>query len=573
LIYLDLVESKEYKCKNKETSKKYGFTKLGRMVAFLLLCDKIKQIDKGTANKLFNQVCDFYNSFNNSQAKFCLIFIEHCRINGKLLTIVLNYMIDLLLYASNDKDDFLNSIKFLNTIFRHLEMWEVFKKSLKYLSEKQPHTYELFLLHLKLYLEDIEEAKSRKFAEFETKRFEKSQELDTIVLEGICSSCKNFSIKPMKTTDHLGDYIRSYLTKRYLSYVKCSKCSKGYLHFEQIGESQSSLGYFDNMITSTNQSNNEEDNLIKKIFEFDQNEKKYTEKAQQYQWIIRFLYYDRIYHNITETQDWVLSKVPHLFDVDVNDPPYERKKRKNALFNRHLDKLENWHVIETIPDKSSKGGVNTRRFRLSVFGEMVASMIETILNENKREGYDKLFESWNSHLCLYPSSLNLFCLIYLDICKEKRLFDAFVTFYIKSFTSGKIRQIQNTNDLFTQMIFVKFEDDDRNSILINIWKQSFDELDEYTRQLFSHYMKIYLNRTTLNEVIDFGKYEQKRFEIKDKFDKVIVVVNCMVCTNVQYIAIDVISYVSYLFGQLDEKVKESLFTLKCNHNSENISSI
>src|SRR6185437_6756671 len=154
----------------------------------------------------------------------------------ELLTIVLRYMIDLLLNASTDKNEFLNSIKFLNTVFIHLEMWNVFKKSLKYLSEKHPHMYELFLFHFKLYLEDIEEAKSRKFKDFEIKRLEKSQELDTIVLEGCCSSCKNFTIKPMKITDYFDGYIKSYVTKRYLSYQLCSICSKGYLNFEQIGE-------------------------------------------------------------------------------------------------------------------------------------------------------------------------------------------------------------------------------------------------------------------------------------------------------------------------------------------------
>jgi len=232
-----------------------------------------------------------------------------------------------------------------------------------------------------------------------------------------------------------------------------------------------------------------------------------------------------------------------------------------------------WKIIESIADESSRGGVKTRKFRLSVFGKMVASMIETILTENKKAAYDKLFDLWKSHLTLYPSSLNSFCINYLDKCKEKGLFDEFVNFYITSFTSGKNRPIKNTNDLFTQMILVTFEDDIRNLILLDIWKQSFGALDENTRQLFCYYMKIYLNRTTLNEVFDFGKYEQKRFEIKDKIDKVIVKSNCMVCTNVQYNTIDVISYVSYLFGQPDEKMRESLSTLKCNHNSASISSI
>ena len=97
--------------------------------------------------------------------------------------------------------------------------------------------------------------------------------------------------------------------------IRCPKCNKEYLHFEQIVESQSALGYFDNTVLNPNQAN--EKDLIKKIFEFDENEDKYTEKAQQYQWIIRFLS-DDAYYIITDIQDWVLEKVPLIFNIDVN---------------------------------------------------------------------------------------------------------------------------------------------------------------------------------------------------------------------------------------------------------------
>ena len=204
---------------------------------------------------------------------------------------------------------------------------------------------------------------------------------------------------------------------------------------------------------------------------------------------------------------------------------------------------------------------------------MVASIVEMILTENKRDGYYKLFDSWKSHLTTYSTSLNSFCIRYLDKCKGKGLFDQFADFYLKSFTSGKSRQIQNTNDLFTQMILVKFEDKYRNSILFDNWKQSFDDLDVETRQLFSYYMKIYLNRTTLNEAFDFGKYEQKRFEVKDKIDKIVAGICCVFCQNIQYITIDVISYLSYLFDQPDENVIESLSKLECKHSHAIINDI
>ena len=85
-------------------------------------------------------------------SKFCLIFLKHCRKNN-YFDIVLEYMINILFNASTDKYEFLNKINFLNTVFIHVSMWIIV--SLEYLSKTDYHTYELFLFHLKLFLEDI----------------------------------------------------------------------------------------------------------------------------------------------------------------------------------------------------------------------------------------------------------------------------------------------------------------------------------------------------------------------------------------------------------------------------------
>ena len=128
LIYLEIIESIPSESKNHKLIEKYRFTSLGRMIALLLFCNKIKTIDKETYEKVYSQMCDFYNNLNYSQSKFCLIFIKHCKFN-KELTIVLNYMIDLLFNASTDKYEFLNKINFLNTVFIHVRMWMIFEET------------------------------------------------------------------------------------------------------------------------------------------------------------------------------------------------------------------------------------------------------------------------------------------------------------------------------------------------------------------------------------------------------------------------------------------------------------
>ncbi len=95
------------------------------------------------------------------------------------------------------------------------------------------------------------------------------------------------------------------------------------------------------------------------------------------------------------------------------------------------------------------------------------------------------------------------------------------------------------------MIFVKFEDNHKNLSLFNIWKKSFDELNENIRVLFTNYMRIYLNRITLSKANNYREYELERFEVRNKTDQVIVEERCSFCLNFQYVSVNVNSYLSF----------------------------
>lgn len=113
----------------------------------------------------------------------------------------------------------------------------------------------------------------------------------------------------MKTMKYLDDYVKAEVSGRHKSYILCSICNQQYLHFEQVVDSSSILNYFDNTVLNENEPIEKE--LLKRIFDFDKEENVYTEKSQQFQWIIHFLNNDDNYHNITDTQDWVLLKAPY----------------------------------------------------------------------------------------------------------------------------------------------------------------------------------------------------------------------------------------------------------------------
>ena len=125
-------------------------------------------------------------------------------------------------------------------------------------------------------------------------------------------------------------------------------------------------------------------------------------------------------------------------------------------------------------------------------------MINSILSEKKQDKYNNLFNYWKIDLGDYSSSLDLFCMSYLYKCKDEGLFEEFAQFYFNNLVYYN-QNIQNNNDLFTRMILVRFNDKQKDSILFNIWKNSYDELDEKNRQLFSNHMRILLNRIILRK--------------------------------------------------------------------------
>jgi hypothetical protein len=206
------------------------------MIALLLSFEKSKINDIYQAT--FKQMTEYYENLKHSHAKFCYVFLFKCYLINRFDEVIYSTL-NLLCNAPEDKHTFLNQIRFLNTVYRDSEMWQAFKDSfnvLKYVEdylESKPKIYELFLLNLKLTLEEIHEHKSRLFKEYEDARLKMINDIDKVVLEGYCSSCNRFQIVFMTTIPYLDMYIQSQISKRNVSTIKC-KCNKGYLNFDVI---------------------------------------------------------------------------------------------------------------------------------------------------------------------------------------------------------------------------------------------------------------------------------------------------------------------------------------------------
>jgi hypothetical protein len=222
--------------------------------------------------------------------------------------------------------------------------------------------------------------------------------------------------------------------------------------------------------------------LLKKIFAKDESGK-YTNKAQRYQHLVNFFLSDENhFFKITEIQN-ILFDFPTIFNIDSEgyNSSYIRHNR-NRQFNDHLQKLEESQVIISNKTQSIRGLSNVKEYKLSKFGKTIALIIEFILSDKKQEIYEKIYGYWKSYLNNNSTSLTLFCLAYLDKCKDRGLFNTFVDFFIDN-VLYRNSYIRNNQEFFTQLILVKFEDDKENKIFYELWRNAFEDLDEKTALL------------------------------------------------------------------------------------------
>ncbi len=233
LTWLELVDNESCVAKNGEPTRKYRFTKLGRMIALLLLVEK-KGGQKSTSQfELYKQVYDFYCCMKHSHAKFCLIFFETCYFRGKFHQIAYS-LTELLKNNSGDKYSFLNQLRFLNLVYRDLDMWNIFLDSLDVLFEVDEPTYYVVLFNLKLVIEDLHQSKCRHLKEFEVLRLKNKQDVDKSVIGGYCNNCQNFYIVIMETLHYLDLYIMHYVTNDDQYRIRCISCNEDYIDFQII---------------------------------------------------------------------------------------------------------------------------------------------------------------------------------------------------------------------------------------------------------------------------------------------------------------------------------------------------
>jgi hypothetical protein len=185
-------------------------------------------------------------------------------------------------------------------------------------------------------------------------------------------------------------------------------------------------------------------------------------------------------------------------------------------------------------------------YKLSNFGKAISIFVKTQDKNFGPQLCNEVYNYWKIYFDDKPYSLDIFCNHYFLACDESGILGRFIKVFIDYFFD--MHYILSYSELFTNMIFFRFKDDESNNKkLWEFWKTSVIKLED-KRNLFFHHLKLYIDRFIEKKVRDFSKYENARFENKSNAKFVTIEVICKNCPKeYEYLKIPIIYFLKGYF--------------------------
>ncbi len=552
LTYLELIESYTKITTNGALQEMYRFTSLGRLVGLIL----DHRENKGSSD-LYNHLQNFYDAIDNSFANLISIHIRKCH-TSPIYNKIIDLIDDLLENATSDKCLFIKQIKCLTPILSK-ESWETLFESLGEFGKRTPVKYDILLYNLKLYLEELHGIKSQYLSGFEKFRYDAMLLHNAVTLEGYCHKCKHH------TPCHIGliEYLESYATANPNDgnhmRIPCKMCS-GFLDLEFVNEIRTIKNYSAKNIKKTELLKNIKktellrlghiDNkvdVLETIFETTQ-KGKYIKRSKCFQAILIFLSdnSDRFYTQ-REIENELIEKRKDLIGSNSEPMPSEKADNQIEQFSLYFRILSFFGLVEIVmvPHKKDPSK-KVEAYKLSNFGKSLSIFVRTQNKNFKPPQYNEVYTNWKTYFDDKPFSLDIFCKHYFLACNESGLLAGFNKIFIDYFFN--MHHIISYSEIFTNMIFFRFKDDDlNNKKLWDFWKVSMIKLKD-KQNLFFHHIKLYVDRFVEKKVYYFSKYEDARFENRSYVKLIIMEAICKDCRKgYEYLKIPIIYFLKGYF--------------------------
>jgi len=275
----------------------------------------------------------------------------------------------------------------------------------------------------------------------------------------------------------------------------------------------------------------------------------YTRNALLYQDIIRYSIKGKYKENDNKSfrsrdlTRWLLEENEEFINY-FRDPSTRHFTISNRIENR-LDRVKSRmnHLIELnlIEEagivKETKGNSSILIYRYTVNGFLVAQIIED--ERNNTNTIEDIYNLLQNYYKESPSSVDIFYSIFYEKCKNAGIFGKIVATY-----NDVIRSRSPIAHLpgFLQHLMIRSTDGEYNRIMVQLLKDSLNQLQEPIKALFLYNFKLELEMRMRAIVGDFAGYEKIRFSARNDYNIVSLQGICLSCNKYTSLGLELIPY-------------------------------
>jgi hypothetical protein len=269
---------------------------------------------------------------------------------------------------------------------------------------------------------------------------------------------------------------------------------------------------------------------------------------------------------------WLIDTLPEFklkYSGDTSS------KTVNILWRRikrKLDNLVNLELLLSEKVKQDKGNGTTDKYRFTIFGQLLAWIINSIDFDNNRVNATiKHREEINKQIFNLLQQIfktgedsatkDIVASNFISTCMQQNLFGNIVNLLKKALNDEEI-QIDTVSDLLHNLTNCNFKDQNSKVIFTKLWDETIKGLEPKVKDLALYYLKLSLERDIQNRVNAYQSYEKTWFDNKN--DPKVVAVECS-CTNTncQYYTPAVMGLMEYKERKFYSKIDLKNLTPLC----------
>ena len=196
----------------------------------------------------------------------------------------------------------------------------------------------------------------------------------------------------------------------------------------------------------------------------------------------------------------------------------------------------------------SAGAMHQRRgtgfveiYKYTSAGYLIALLIESMDPAKKESATNKIYDLLNSDYRASPSSYSygIYLIAVFKKYKEKGVFSEFLVDVLRN----RLDSAMTIKDLLARLDVLYFDETEKAKMFIDIWFQTLNELEPNVKELLLHDIKLTLQTTMSKRIVVHHKaYEDRVFELRGRYDRLVLEGKCRNCSSYVLMADDIVHY-------------------------------